>query len=415
MFRILLPLLISFSLFAQSIALSDLAFIVQKKDNVTIVFGRDVSKTLLVDFPSDYSNSSYMPFFKTVLMANNLTLIDNGGIFIVSAVTSHTPSIPITSPNGSLLAPPPLLNQNHNNDLPLSVPSAPLSSASSSSFKNVDFNSTFVSHKLDFLQFDDVKSLLEFSGVPFSFSPISKTLTFNENKKNKKYIQRVIEQIKNIDVQKDQVTLKITMFTTNNDKLREVGLNPSLKFDFSLLSKTGALLTGDYASSFKSSLAFLSTAGVSDVTQSTSYLISDNEKLDFQKIVSIPVKDENFALTTNNGTNQSTKYKYEDVGFKVLATPTIVGDTVYLDFMLSIGDVIVSGDLPTTSKNSISNKFCVKKGDIIFLSGLTKDTNKEDKVGLPFLEYIPFLNDIFTQKKTHNIKETFNISIEILN
>jgi len=401
MFRLLLPLLISASLFAYSITLSDLAFIVQKKDNVTVIFSSTVDKTILVDFPTGYTKSDYLPLFKTILSANNLSLRDDHGSFVVSA--SADLSLPVASPE--LLPPPPL-------GTATLAPPPPLGTASPAPL--VNYKISFVSHKLNYLQFDSVKALLDFSALPYSYSPVSKTITFKDDGKNSKFIKKVIAEIKLIDVLKEQVTLKITIFDTNLNKLREVGINPNLTFDFDLLSKTGALLSGSSVGQFKGSLAFLQNNGVTIVNQSTSYLISDSDQLDFKKVVSIPFLDENFALSNQVGTNQSKKYKYRDVGFKVLVTPTIVGENVYLDFSLSIENVLSSGDLPTTSQNSINNKFSVKKGDIVLLAGVSKNSIIENKVGLPFLESIPFLNDIFTKKSNSNTEDTFNVSIEIL-
>ncbi|MFA6396113.1 MAG: hypothetical protein WCW84_09105, partial [Sulfurimonas sp.] len=173
--------------------------------------------------------------------------------------------------------------------------------------------------------------------------------SFKENKLNKKLIHKLIEEIKTIDVKKDQVTLKITIFDTNLNKLREIGINPNLNFDFDVLTRAGALITGSAVNTFKGSLKFLQTSGATKVDQSTSYLISDAEQLDFKKVVSIPFLDENYVVSNTTGsTNQSKKYKYKEIGFKVLVTPTIVGDIVYLDFNLTVGNVVTSGELPTT-------------------------------------------------------------------
>ena len=410
MFRLILPLVISVSLFAQSISLSDLAFIVQKKDKVNLIFASDVPKTLMVDFPTDYSKSTYMPFFRSTLEANNLFIREKDGIFLVTAsdaTNGQSNLTPIGSPSGILQPPPPLMPSSSNQSLqmPQSISSIP----------EIDYKISFVSHKLDFLQFNDVKPLLEFSTIPYSFSTVSKTITFKENKLNKKLIHKLIQEIKTIDVKKDQVTLKITIFDTNLNKLREIGINPNLNFDFDVLTRAGALITGSAVNTFKGSLKYLQTSGATKVDQSTSYLISDAEQLDFKKVVSIPFLDENYVVSNTTGsTNQSKKYKYKEIGFKVLVTPTIVGDIVYLDFNLTVGNVVTSGELPTTSENSITNKFSVKKGDIVLLAGISKSSLINTIAGSPFLESIPILRDIFTQKSDSNINETFNVSIEIL-
>jgi general secretion pathway protein D len=409
MFKLILPLLISISLFAQSISLADFAFIVQKKDNVDIIFSNDAPKTMMIDFPVDYSKSTYLPLFKTILSANNLSIRDNDGIFVISPKSDAQTQTPEQSNNQSLLAPPPLLpSQSQPFNASSSLPALP-------DMDKNDYNISFVSHKLDYLQFDNVKPLLEFSTLPYSFSTVSKTITFKENKKNKELIKKLIKEIESIDIKKDQVTLKITIFDTNLNKLREVGINPSLNFDFSLLSQTGALLSGSSVGSFKGSLSFLQNSGATKIITSSPFLISDNEKLDVKKTVSIPFLDENYVVTAVTGsTNQSKKYKYRDIGFTVTAIPTIVGDVVYLDFSLNVGGVISSGDLPTTSQTSISNKFSVKKGEIVLLAGISKNSIINKKDTLPFIESIPILSDIFTKKSDNDTDETFNVSIEIL-
>jgi len=408
MLRLTTLLLFSITLFAQSINLVDFAFIVQKKDNVSIIFASDVPKNLMIDFPENYDKSSYLPFFKSVLSVNKLSFSNDDGIITVSNSVSGV------LPNSSSGALPNSSNIDSSVFLPRSSPPNMRTFDNNISMnKEEDYNFSFVSHKLNYLQFDNVKALLEFSKIPYSFAPVSKTITFKDNGKDSKLIKKLITEIESIDVLKDQVTLKITIFDTNQNKLKDVGFNPNLTFDFDILSQTGALLTGTHVADFKGSLKFLQSSGVTKIIQSTSYLICDSEKLEFNKVLSIPVLDENYIVTNQNATNQSTRHKYKDVGFVVHATPTIVGDVVYLDFSLSIGAIVTSGDLPITSENSINNKFSLKRGDVLLLAGISKNTIINSKQGLPFLESIPFLSSLFTEDSNSNVNETFNVSVEV--
>lgn len=445
--KILLLLLISFNLYSKDIALADLVFLVSKKDSVNIIFSHDVSKSKIVDFPFDYKNTAYLPVLKSILKANGLNLVNDGGIYIVtlsdktdSSSISSAPadtvksiftnvqpdlqSFPVikdkikikgkfTSESSSKKIDKKVLDSSTDDNSTIennSTSSAPVSD----SFVNSENNSSFLSVKLDYLQFHDVKALLDFSGLQYVFSPVNKTIIFKDDPLNSKYLNKLLDEIYSIDTLKQQVTLKITIFSTNQSKLKEVGFNPSLNFDFNLISQSGALLDASAVIDFKSSLKFLSSKGVTNVSQSTAYVIADNEKLDFKQVVSIPVLDENFALTTDNGTNQSKKYKYKDVGFKVSVIPTIVNDTVYLDFSLTTGDVVSTGDLPVTTENSITNKFSLKKGGLVLLAGISKFDDVKKNESLPFVETIPFLKDIFTHVSDTSNDETFNISIEIL-
>ncbi len=177
MLKVLLPLLVSFSVFAQDIAISDLAFLVQKSDKVNIVFSSDVDKSKIIDFPDSYDEKSYLPIFKTILKANSLQLMDDSGIFYISKIqTSSTSSQsginPLTPNSPSLLPPPPLVApQSQNGSLlqnsPMIVPSHIVN--------RVDMNFDYIHYTLKFLQFDNVKPILEFSRLEYVFSPITKT------------------------------------------------------------------------------------------------------------------------------------------------------------------------------------------------------------------------------------------------
>lgn len=397
MFRFLILTLISVSLYAQSITLADLSFIVQKHDKVSIVLGSDVNKALSVDFPSVYNQKDYLPLLKSVLSSNNLFLRSDNGVYYVNS----TPPEQNQDQNGNLLPPPPMMASN----------SVSMLSTFDNNVSLFDYDLT--SYKLKFLQIDNIRPILDFSGIPYTYSTVSKTIIFKQTKDNKQAIPKLVKQLDSIDIKKDQVTLKITIFDSNAEKVREVGINPSVSFDFSLFSQSGALLTGDAVGAFKGSLKLLSSTGATNISHSTSYLISDSEKLDFKKVVSLPFLDEDFALTTDNGTNQSKKFKYRDIGFIVTAVPTIVNDQVYLDFSLSVGNVLSTGDLPTTSENSIKNKFSVKKGDLVLLAGISKDSLINNSESTPFIELIPIIGDIFTHKSQNSNKDYFNVSIEI--
>lgn len=409
MFKLILPIIASISLYAESISLSDLAFIVQKKDKVSIIFSNDVQKNTTVDFPSDYSKSDYLPLFKSILSANGFKLTNNEGMYIVGTSnandTDSSKSLIAPSGSGDLLPPPALVS----GSAALTPPSVILQGANS-----LDLNVTFVSHKLDYLQLDSIKPLLDFSGLAYSFSPVSKTITFKQSKQNKQLIKNLIKAIEDQDVLKNQVTMKITIFDTNQNKLKEVGFNPSLTFDFGLLSQVGSVLSGANVTEFKASLKFLESQGVTSIVQSTSYLVSDDEKLEFKKVLSIPFLDENYVVTNQSVSNQTTKHKYKDIGFVVDATPTIVGDTIYLDFTLSIGNVVSGGDLPTTSTSSITNKFSLHKGEVLLLAGISKKTLIGSDSGLPNMESLPFWKRLFTQTSDNTTDETFSVSIEIL-
>jgi type II secretory pathway component GspD/PulD (secretin) len=85
---------------------------------------------------------------------------------------------------------------------------------------------------------------------------------------------------------------------------------------------------------------------------------------------------------------------------------------------LSIGSLVTAGDLPVTSKNSILNKFSIKKGDVLLLAGISKDSLIDSKNGLPVDNlksgFFSWIDKIFSQTSASSKNETFNVSIEVL-
>ncbi len=403
--RIILMLLINLAIYAQNITIADFAFLVSKKDNVNIIFSSEVSKTLIVDYPNSYKGTTYLPLFKSVLNANNLQIKNDNGFYTVTPKSENSPDDQQNT--FKPLNPPPPLNDNKTIFVPdkLVLPE--------STTDKPDFNISLVSYNLKFLQFDSIKPLLDFSNVAYAYSPISKTITFKSDKNNHKFIPKLIDELTAMDVLKVQQTIKITIYDINMNKLREVGINPSLNFDFSLFSRSGSVLSGSAVGAFSGSLKFLSNNGVTNVHTSTNYLISDGDNFTFNKTLSVPFLDENFVLTTDNGTNQSKKYKYRDVGFKISIIPSIVGDTSYLDFDLQIGNIVKESDLPTTSQTIIKNRFSLRSGEIVLLAGISKKTTDRTNETLPFIDSIPIISDIFNHKTDSNNDEYFNIAIEL--
>lgn len=401
---------------AQYMTLSDFAFMVSQKEKLNIVFDKSVDKNITV-FVNSQSSVNYLSLLTAVLGANNLDSFRVSDTLVISESKTNNASFgfqnsSFASGKNTGFADAPLsMSMTNGRELP-----------STNLFKSFDKNSSsqacsdcvYEPIKLNFLNEDDLEGFLKFSGGKHQYVKNINTLVFERKKDDNSTVERIYSVIKALDIAKNQVTIRLTVFENNLNKLSDIGFNPSLSLDFSALSKSGALLTASASSSFYSSLRFLETQNASKVTNSPSFLISNLEKMEFKSVVNIPFLDENFAFTYQ-GTNQSKKYKYKAVGFKVDITPTIVDDCVYLDLSLNFENVASGGDLPTTTEKSIKNKFMLRRGEILLLAGIEKSSFLNTKEGLPFLGKIPVLGSLFSHDNKNDISETFNIAIEVIN
>ncbi|MFA5214450.1 type II secretion system protein GspD [Sulfuricurvum sp.] len=446
MTKLLLIFFLSFPLFAGSLSLYDLAFFVSKSSGKSVIFSKDVDQKVKIIFSS--APVDYLPLFKQALKSNGYTLktdksfyyvmvpltaqdsksksSDSGGIF--GSFPSFNSGSSAPHGDGVLAPPPPLVSNDRSisvtqNGRPIYSASAFNSSSQSghgsidsnlSSIDTIDENVSFKSLTFVYLKPDDLNDTLRFSGFKYSVAKNSKTIIFSVPYKKLPLFNDFVAMLKELDFSHKQVTIKVTVFDSSANKLRDLGLSPLLSSDLNISSSAGAILTGSLVSSFYSSLHALDSKGVTAITDTPNFLLSDNETLDFKSVTNMPFLDENFAFSAVQGTNQSKKYKYKPIGFKVLITPTIVNDVVYLDFYISFESIVSGGDLPVTSEKSIHNRFALKFGDLMVLAGISKQTLTNANDSVPYLNTVPILGSIFSHDSHSKIDETFNISIEVV-
>lgn len=425
LFKFLIVLFfIASSALADFMTISDFAFMLSQKERLNVVFDKSVDKNISVFISPQQSNINLLELFNAVLGANGLDSFRVSDTIVVSQSKvedrrDHNFSSPFSG-----------LRQNSG--------SVPFSDSSLGSIDVVngskllysapfvhrqDFNKSTFSEckdcifeplKLNFLNISDLTDFLKFSGVKHHYVKNINTIIFETKKDDNSSVKRVYDVIKSLDVSKRQVQIKLTIFENNINKLSDIGFNPSLSIDFNALSKSGALFKADMVGKFYSSLRFLETENITKVTNYPSFLVSNLEKMEFRSVLNIPFLDENFAFSYQ-GTNQSQKYKYKSVGFKIDLTPTIVDDFVYLDLDLKFESVVTAGNLPTTSEKSIKNRFMVRRGFLVLLAGIEKESLLNTNEGLPSLKNIPIFGRLFSHDNKNDISETFNIAIEVSN
>jgi general secretion pathway protein D len=110
--------------------------------------------------------------------------------------------------------------------------------------------------------------------------------------------------------------------------------------------------------------------------------------------------------TYSGGVNgNSSSYSQLSVGVELDVTPFINPDgLVVMDINQEIDDISGStaiegvGNIPNTDKRTLSSEIAVRDKDTIMLGGFVRSDKSHDKTGVPFLQDIPLLGNLFTQR-----------------
>ena len=102
--------------------------------------------------------------------------------------------------------------------------------------------------------------------------------------------------------------------------------------------------------------------------------------------------------------NSGNSYSQLSVGVELDVTPFINPDgLVVMDINQEIDDVsgfttIDGNQVPNTDKRTLSSEIAVRDRDTIMLGGFVRTDSSRSKTGVPFLQDIPLLGNLFTQR-----------------
>src|SRR5439155_22370592 len=102
--------------------------------------------------------------------------------------------------------------------------------------------------------------------------------------------------------------------------------------------------------------------------------------------------------------------EYEDTGVILKVTPRVNrGGLVLMDISQEVSQVssttTSSLNSPTIQQRKINSSVAIQDGETVALGGLISDTKEKDKSGIPFLEEIPILGNLFATN-TYNKQRT---------
>lgn len=134
-----------------------------------------------------------------------------------------------------------------------------------------------------------------------------------------------------------------------------------------------------------------------NVISSPSIMVQDNHTATIQVGDQQPVRS---STTVTDGGTTTSSIQFKDTGVQLAVTPSVnAGDLVTMDIKQTVTDV-GQVDLATGQRSflqrQIESKVAVRSGESIVLGGLIKDNTTRSRQGLPVLQDVPLLGNLFS-------------------
>lgn len=256
------------------------------------------------------------------------------------------------------------------------------------------------SYSFNYINPKDIKELLSiFEDVKFSYLPSTNSVVYYSSE----YLHNKISNfLKFIDIPKEQIKIKITIFSTDFDNLSSIGAKASsVGIDLNNFLTTVAsfssvktTLSGNNVISFKAALDFLIKEGISTVTQSPTLILRDGEPSSVSYVKNLPYQTSKTIINDGISTTQEVT-EYRDVGLKLELKPNVKENYTFLDLNLVIEDLISLDEKPSTQKISYQQKFKLLNDELLFLTGLTQNKEFNNNQKVPLLGDLPILRHLF--------------------
>lgn len=273
------------------------------------------------------------------------------------------------------------------------------------------------------LVYDDLKASLDIAGIKHSYISNTNTLALFTDLLTFTDVDKLV---KDFTKAPEQFSLKMTIIETNVNEIKDRGTNLSAymqslegdtQYFLQLLTmpfSAGTSTFTDAKQGYYGVLRYLNENGYTKLNSSPYMTVQSGKGLYFSAVQNIPYKT---ASSSVNGASESQTetIDYQDVGLKILLKPQIVDDIIYCNIEFTMESLIDKGSLtPSTSKREFNSDFQLKKGQILVLGGINQTDIQHTHYGIPLLENIPFLGEIFQYDHKEEIERVLTLTIEVL-
>ncbi|MBD3843180.1 MAG: hypothetical protein IE909_15130, partial [Campylobacterales bacterium] len=283
-----------------------------------------------------------------------------------------------------------------------------------------DIDKSFFSLDTRFILPTDIESDLKknFSNIHFSF--VKRKILFYSSYQDFKDIQTFINLV---DLPVKQRKIKISIFYTSDNALKEFGAN--LKTNFNDQTTQAAFdtvlasLSGSQAISFSldnfsidSVFNFMNSNGLVNYQFQPIISISDNKDSIFDDVKNIPYLSASNSIDGNQNVNTNS-YNYKDVGIRIkLTNVSICDDAVYFNIELAYETILANTATPQVTKRYISSYQKIESGKSVLISGIKSTEEKNVHSEFLLLSWIPYLGDLFKFDSKSLDSVTFSILLQ---
>ena len=184
-------------------------------------------------------------------------------------------------------------------------------------------------------------------------------------------------------------------------------------------STTGGFFYSFLNKNFEVAINALETNGQAKSLAAPSLLVANNQEAQINVGQQIPVVQTYYnglSATSTNGTTLGTtgSVQYLNTGVTLDVKPRVnPGGLVYLDIQQEVsnpGNPTANGN-PPINQRLIQTQVAVQSGETLLLGGLIQDTQNETQTGIPLINKVPFLRNLFGN--TSNIKHRTELIVLI--
>ncbi|AHJ12441.1 type II secretion system protein GspD [Sulfurospirillum multivorans] len=283
--------------------------------------------------------------------------------------------------------------------------------------------------------YSDVENLLKMhEGVKYTYISSTNSVSFFCKPE---YSAELLKSIASLDVPYSQIQFKITVLETSLEDVKDRGanlsaymqsvqktdsdgnsVNSSYNYFLNLITMPYSATTNvleNSKSGFYGVLKYLNQNGFTEIKNSPVITARSQTEASFSSGQNIPYLI-NTSTYSSASTTSANSYSYKDVGLKIIIKPIIIGDSVNFDLTLTLEDLLSSSDsrTPTTSKKELKSTYLLKKGELLVLSGINKETQLDSSYGIPVLQNIFLLGELFKYESKTKTNSIVTITIEVL-
>ncbi|KIM03139.1 MAG: hypothetical protein KU29_12625 [Sulfurovum sp. FS06-10] len=294
----------------------------------------------------------------------------------------------------------------------------------------------FHSMTLKNIVFEDIENLLKLHASTYSYIKSTNTVAFFCKPE---FLPQLTHQIESLDVSFPQVQFKLTILETNLNDLKDRGVNLSAYMQTVTPTTTDAdtvaqtqsfnyflnLITMPYTASSNvvetsktglyGVLKYLNQEGFTEIKNSPIVTARSHAEASFSSGQNVPYIVQSSSFTQASSTKNDS-YQYKDVGLKIVLKPIIIGNDINFDLTLTLEDILSGLDTktPITSKKELKSSYTLKKGELLVLSGINKETQLDSSFGIPVLKDIFIVGELFKFESKSKTSSVITITIEVL-